>query len=146
MQKNLISVLLTFLFSLTAGRPYPLPARNEGVAVNMQGGALNGGSSRILAEVATRLTTTAAVAKPSVEFEPNRGQTGNAVEFIARSGRGTTYFTHEEVVLSRRIAPHTSRTMRVSFVRPNPNAKLSGSDEGGGKVNYFIGNNPQAWR
>ena len=91
MQKNLIIVLLTFLFSLTAGRPYPLPARNEGVAVNMQGVALNGGCSRILAEVATRLTTTAVVAKPSVGFEPNRGQTGNAVQFIAHCGRGSGF-------------------------------------------------------
>jgi hypothetical protein len=93
----------------------------------------------------TYSATALTVAKASVEFEPNQGQTNSAVGFIARSGRGTSYFTPKDVLLTRRSAPPTSRTMRISFVRSNPDARLSGSDETGGKVNYFIGNNPEAW-
>jgi hypothetical protein len=101
-------------------------------------------------------------------FVPNVGQTHENVHYyVTGSGRGI-YFTQEEVVLTfvekpfnerrdtrkpqerNETDPKEERAVRgmvlaLRFLGANPNVKPEGQEEGGGKVNYFIGNDPEKW-
>jgi hypothetical protein len=100
-----------------------------------------------------------------LSFEANHGQTDGRVTFVSR-GRGYTMFltpTEAVFVLTRRegpvkrdtVAPRrpgatsaavTRTVVRMKLLGSNADPEAAGLDELPGKVNYFIGNDPQKWR
>ncbi len=107
--------------------------------------------------------------KLPLRFEVNQGQSDAQVRYLAR-GRGYTFFlTPTETVLTLRkfespaaqklrergrsrqsiVKSKYSRlvteTLRLRLVGGNPQPKVTGSGELGGRANYFIGNDPARW-
>ncbi len=106
-----------------------------------------------------------------MQFEPNAGQTGSEVKFLAR-GKGYSLFLKPgEVALSLRSVSTNARTarptsgqstrlsrsrsrehtvaraeLRTVLLGADPRARIEGMDESPGTVNYFIGNDPRQWR
>jgi hypothetical protein len=101
-----------------------------------------------------------------MSFEPNRGQVDPRVRYLAR-GRGYQVFlTDAEVVLSlsrpqraqrenietalsnpQSQSPNPqSNTLRLKFDGAEPAKQVTGVNPLPGKSNYFIGNDPTAWR
>jgi hypothetical protein len=106
--------------------------------------------------------------KLPLSFEANQGQTDGRVKFLAR-GRGYGLFlTSSEAVLTvghgkskdqkfkgqfndprLRGADSLSQSLsvlRLKLVGANPTIVVTGLEELPGKSNYFIGNDPKAWR
>jgi hypothetical protein len=107
--------------------------------------------------------------KLPLSFEPNAGQADPAVRFLAHSGSGTLYFTASEIVFalggtkgtsnsqleaalskvalteSRSLAT-SRRILRLRFVGANALPTITGGEMLPGKINYFVGNDPQRWR
>jgi hypothetical protein len=98
-----------------------------------------------------------------LRFEANEGQTDPRVKFVAR-GRGYTLFlTSDSAVLALQKPIHpTSESklvaakaqtddkeagvLRMQLARANSNAQVEGSERLAGISNYFLGNDPRAWR
>jgi hypothetical protein len=108
--------------------------------------------------------------KLPLSFEANTGQTNSAVKFLAR-GRGYALFlTRDEAVLALGVSNLKNRNSKIETRRPkleiensnpparnsplvrmrllgaNPAAKITGERELPGKINYFLGNDPEKWR
>ncbi|MGH7961730.1 MAG: thrombospondin type 3 repeat-containing protein, partial [Candidatus Binatia bacterium] len=118
--------------------------------------------------IAAKLQVT--YAKIPLHFELNQGQTAEQVHFLSRGSGYTLFLTSTEAVLQLRNAdfglrneklgvataksvnPHSaisnpqSAVVRMQLVGANPNPHIAGQEEFSGKVNYFIGNNPEKWR
>jgi hypothetical protein len=113
-----------------------------------------------------------AYARIDMSFEENRGQTDDEVKFLARGGGYTLFLTGTEAVfvLARRSDAQTEERRRAQLmsgdaassapdVEPseppailrmkldgaNPRPAVSGLNQLAGKVNYFIGNDPEKW-
>jgi hypothetical protein len=102
-------------------------------------------------------------AQMPLRFEANEGQTDPRVKFVAR-GRGYTLFlTPEAAVLALQKPTHqipesklaTAKeqsnereigVLRMQLARANSNARVEGSERLGSISNYFLGNDPRAWR
>lgn len=99
--------------------------------------------------------------KMPLSFEINKGQTSNAVKYLARGNGYITYFTPQEIVMAFSAtqphpvwpdklkfvneSQHTSNTvLRLQFVGAN-NPVIVGMDEQLNKSNYLIGNDPKKW-
>ena len=103
-----------------------------------------------------------------LRFEPNLGQAGERVKFLARGDHFALFLTPNEAVLSldvpgaaelqpRRVeqrpesfplhrgSPHKSAILRLALLNGNANAEVSGVDRLPSVSNYFTGNNPAAW-
>ncbi|HEU0040269.1 MAG TPA: SBBP repeat-containing protein, partial [Verrucomicrobiae bacterium] len=103
-------------------------------------------------------------------FEANRGQAGQAVQFLARGQSSQFFVSPTEAFLSlqspvardkttltplpghaSRVTRHSSAAsvsscaVRMKFVGANPRARVTGEGELPGKINYFIGNDPARW-
>ena len=90
-------------------------------------------------------------------FEANRGQTDPAVKFLSRGNGYTTFLTTGGMVLSLRPSQQASDAnepnktqapaviLQFTLEGANPNAVVVGEDPQPGRVNYFIGNNPEQW-
>jgi hypothetical protein len=85
------------------------------------------------------------LAKLPLSFEPNRGQAGAGVDFVARSAAGSVVVGPQRAALS--LSGTTGRPRVLSFslqnslaARPQPLGRLPG------KVNYLIGDDPAGWR
>jgi beta-propeller repeat-containing protein len=107
--------------------------------------------------------------KLPLSFEANEGQTSSQVKFLSR-GEGYSLFLtrHAEAVLvlskgALKRAPADPADNLSAFAKPQPEAdrpavvriklvgakrtpQVEGQDEFPGKVNYFVGNDPQKWR
>ena len=103
-----------------------------------------------------------------LSFEANEGQTDPRVRFLSRGDGYSLSLKASEAVLSlpgkncdghlqarvveARLAtarPCTalpSTAVRMSLLGSNPEAQIAGRDELPGKSNYFVGNDPAAWR
>jgi uncharacterized repeat protein (TIGR01451 family) len=84
-------------------------------------------------------------------FEPNRGQTDDSVQFLARGPGYSLFLKPDESVMkltraSVEDAPVQSVALRLRLIGSNPKAVVAGQDELPGKANYFIGNDPSQWR
>lgn len=100
-------------------------------------------------------------------FEVNHGQTDEQVKFLSRGKGYTLFLTPAEMVLALR-KPIASRTgdntdltqlitytdskvvdqtaaLHMKLVGTNHAPKIAGLEEQGGKINYFIGNDPAKW-
>ncbi len=75
-------------------------------------------------------------------FEPNQGQAGAGVTFLARTESATLFLTQREAVLSvRGTAP-----VRMRLARAGKPRAIRCLEPTGGVSNYFIGNDPAKWR
>ncbi|HLE82116.1 MAG TPA: hypothetical protein VJA25_12590, partial [Dehalococcoidia bacterium] len=103
-----------------------------------------------------------------MSFEANQGQADAQVKFLSRGGGYRLFLTASEAVLyvSKPAASKTSyqtdltpmsadpddlqaiehTVLRMQLVGANPQPPAVGLDELPGKVNYFLGNDPQKWR
>jgi hypothetical protein len=78
----------------------------------------------------------------AIAFEPNRGQSDDAVRFIARGGDYTVFLTATEVVFSPR-SPN-AQAVRMTLVGANRSPATIAANALPGKVNYVPGSGPQA--
>src|SRR5215470_15371057 len=69
-------------------------------------------------------------------FEPNRGQAGPQVIFLARTGGFTLFLTAGEAVL----APRDGSPVRMRLVGSGQPLRIEGLEPTGGISNYFLGN------
>jgi hypothetical protein len=78
-------------------------------------------------------------------FEPNVGQTHGAVDFLARRPGYTLFLTPAEAVFAF-ATPGDGTVLRLRLDGARADAPAAGEAELAGKVNYFIGSDPAAWR
>ncbi len=93
------------------------------------------------------VTSTSLMARLPLAFEPNVGQSGEPVKFLAR-GRGYgLYLTPAEAVLTLPAGrgAKASPALRMQFDGANAAATLSGGEKLPGHTNYFIGNDSSRW-
>lgn len=81
-------------------------------------------------------------------FEPNRGQAGRNVNFVSRGKEYVLYLNPDGLRLRLRGKSRKDNraTFRVSFLGQNPTPRIVGIGELLGQSNYFIGNDPKAWK
>src|ERR1051326_1738170 len=85
----------------------------------------------------------------AMSFESNIGQTDARVKFLSRGKGYTLFLTGNEAVLSLKKGDRDSQqssTLRMEFVGANESPTVTGLHELPGRTNYFIGNDPAAWR
>ncbi len=108
--------------------------------------------------------TLEAYGQTPLTFERNLGQTASEVDYLARGAGYTLFLKPSEAVLRLRdetapassvgaeiIPPPVTRTphsavLRMKLVGADESASGAGADESAGKVNYFNGSDPSAWR
>ena len=78
-------------------------------------------------------------------FEPNRGQTDPAVEFLARGNGYGLFLTSDEAVLSLGKPHARDSVVRMKLSGANPNPLVDGRELLPGKSNYYIGGDPSKW-
>jgi hypothetical protein len=107
--------------------------------------------------------------KLRLSFEPNAGQTLPDVRFIVHAPGGTLFFTQSEIVfalggqtsatgtdpesdtqpsavkLTAPPPPILPQVVRLRFVDANPASAITGGEPLPGRVNYFLGNDPEKW-
>ncbi len=83
------------------------------------------------------------VPSPELSFEPNRGQTGAQVRFLARAGGYRLFLTGEAAVLALDGDRPASLTMRL--VGANPAPKITGLERRPGVSNYIAGPDASQW-
>src|SRR5215217_9011754 len=88
----------------------------------------------------------------SLSFEINEGQTDSAVKFLSHGPGYELFLTANAAVLSlRKQAAPDAKTregsvLRLEMMGVGAAPQIEGQDELPGKINYFIGNNPENWR
>jgi hypothetical protein len=153
------------------GSPVPAFAAVAGAVVQHPPSALAAAASRPAtgAAVVDRAQVLNSLGGTGLGFEPNVGQTDPRVDYLARTGNGTVFLTPTAAVFAMQKAPPgppwadpstvsgtpsgklaTPRSnggvaVYMQIVNANPSARPVGQDEQPGKVNYFIGNDPDRW-
>ena len=101
-------------------------------------------------------------ARLPLSFEPNQGQAGEQVQYLARGGRFNVFLTRNVLVISfgkragrrRKLfddvesddpEPPVLTNLEVRLQGASPSATASGVEELLGKANYLVGRNPQQW-
>lgn len=111
-----------------------------------------------------RLRVAEAYGKLPLRFEANQGQTDSRVSFIARGLDYALFLTPVESVFvlsprnGKQASPKSATTvtadatsgrppevLRMELLGANAKAEVAGTDELGGRVSYFIGNDPNRW-
>ncbi len=133
-------IMLSFPpFAATADKSHSAFLRGDQLSVTALQSA-----SKDVAE-AQRRQILAAYADLPLSFEPNQGQSDAQVKFVSR-GRGYILFlTSTEAVLVLH-KPAARAVVRMKLVAANPTSQVTGLELLPGKSNYFIGNDPKAWR
>src|SRR4051812_1143030 len=129
--------IVAFAFVIGTGIPKapgaPLPPRGSPVSLALAGP----GSPETLRDD---------YAKLPIAFEENAGQVDRRVRYFARGNRFGLYLTEEEVVLAFARNADRGVALALRFVGRNPHAVVEGVDRAPGEVNYFLGNDPAAWK
>lgn len=111
-----------------------------------------------------------AYGKLPLSFEQNLGQTSHEVRYVAHGGNYELFLTPQEAVVALqsrgldfsprhrfdtlralREARRNSRpltqtaVLRLQLEGSNPQARITGTDQLPGRVNYFVGNDPGKW-
>lgn len=85
-----------------------------------------------------------------LSFEPNRGQTGTKVKFLTHAPHYTLFLTNRGAVISPSSCGRKSGSIPCWVQMELPGARSKAPIRGlhllPGKSNYFIGNDPRAWR
>jgi len=94
--------------------------------------------------------------KLPLTFEANRGQTDPSVRFVSRGPGYTAFLTSDGMVLSLRanhiatgdgaVHPSKKATLQLRLLGATKNPSVVGEVPQRGRVNYFIGNDPDKWR
>ena len=88
-----------------------------------------------------------AVARLPLAFEPNTGQAPADVRYVGRGIRYRLWLTATEARFAApSTAGHEAPTIRLRLVGGSPTPRMAAEDELPGKVNYFVGANPDGWR
>src|SRR5579864_6371413 len=142
---------LTRLAAATAlAIPLSLAGATHGGAVHAQP------STRHPLAHAVRHIAANALATLPLRFEPNMGQVGRGVDFVARGMRDTLYLTAGGATLSltypntaaqghASAASEGTAVVRMTLVGGNLHAQAVGLARQRGVSNYFIGNKPGNW-
>ena len=93
--------------------------------------------------------TSAVFTERPLYFEANCGQADCAAQFVARNSEGIFSLSPTQATITLRMSGtaadvHT-RMVRFEFLGANPDARMTGTKELRGKVNYLIGNDPANW-
>ncbi len=98
-------------------------------------------------EAQFKMSATENYGKLPLSFEPNEGQSAEAVQFLSRGKGYTLFLTPGEAVFSLRGREKQadSSVLRMKLVGADENAAIHGQQELQGKVNYLIGNNRNQW-
>jgi hypothetical protein len=78
-----------------------------------------------------------------ISFEPNRGQAGPAVRFLARGAGYRVDLTATEAVLTM---GKSATPVRFTFIGANDRAEVTGVDPLAGRINYLLGASPASWQ
>jgi hypothetical protein len=81
-------------------------------------------------------------------FEPNQGQTGPQVKFLARGAGYSLFLDATDAVLAMQTAHSAAgqeQLVRMKLVGANAGATTSGTNPLPGKSNYIVGNDPHGW-
>jgi Calx-beta domain-containing protein/carboxypeptidase family protein/beta-propeller repeat-containing protein len=118
-------------------------------------------------DAATKARIAERFGKLQLSFEINHGQTDERVKFLSHGSGYDLFLTATDAVLALRKPhdgpidkfkrPTTSNAkpdpevtegavLRLRMIGANSNAGVEGQDELPGKINYFIGNDPEKWR
>jgi len=84
-----------------------------------------------------------------LRFIPNAGQTDAVVRYTVKGAGHTLFFTPKEVVFAavgERESGSRRSVVRLRFSGANPAPIVEGLAPMEGVVNYFLGNDPAAWR
>ncbi len=85
--------------------------------------------------------------KAPIRFEANQGQTDSRVKYFSRGKACTLFLTADEAVMNLGSPDGgASGTLRMKLVGGNAQAQIEGLGQMPGKVSYFLGNNPKAWK
>jgi Bacterial Ig-like domain (group 3)/MBG domain (YGX type)/Beta-propeller repeat len=94
--------------------------------------------------------------KLPLSFEPNRGQTSNEVQWLARGPEYTLYLAgHDAVLEMNAIIPTKNAAaqpkisesgLRMNLLGANRALSASGEEPLPGKANYFTGKDPSKWQ
>ena len=118
------------------------------VAVWWPQGASGEGGTRVRTEVASPSRVAALYAQLPLTFEINQGQADPRVKYLARGPGYTLWLTADQAVLALRSSPQASTpspVVRLKLVGSDPAPNVRGDQPLPGRINYFLGNNPQAW-
>lgn len=86
-----------------------------------------------------------------IRFETNVGQTDTLVKFLARSKDYVLYFTQHKAIVSVKKTDSSDlfkecHTINMQIAGANPQVQITGRNMMLGKINYYRGNNPDAWQ
>jgi len=82
-----------------------------------------------------------------LSFEINQGQTDQTVKFLSHGPGYDLFLTSTEAVLRLpKPGVREGSVLRLKMIGANAASHVEGHDELPGKVNYFIGNDPEKWR
>jgi hypothetical protein len=92
--------------------------------------------------------------KLPLSFEPNAGQMDRRVKFVARAPGQTLFLTGAEAILCMEAPAGSTQSrkksvasvFKIRFVGADHHAIISAEDPLSGKVNYFLGSDPEHWR
>lgn len=109
--------------------------------------------SQTNANAAAQLGLHNILSKLPLSFVPNFKRSDSEFEFSVKNLGGTLYFSPQEVLLNLTpirsdgaVNDVTPTTLTIQFENANPHLKINGDDRLTGKVNYFIGNDPNRWQ
>jgi uncharacterized repeat protein (TIGR01451 family) len=112
-------------------------------------------------DLATRTRIEQSYGKLPMRFEANHGQTDARVKFTSRGAGYAVFLTDDETVLQLRKGerasgkmpeqkatdqPVESAVLRMKLVGSNRSSRISGMEKMPTTSNYFIGDDPAAWR
>src|SRR5215472_9490397 len=113
-------------------------------------GASAEGETPVRTEVASPSRVAALYAHLPLSFEINQGQTDPSVKYLAHGPGYTLWLTADQAVLALRSSAQLSTTrlpvVRLKLVGSDAAPRVWGEQPLPGRINYFLGNNPQAWR
>jgi hypothetical protein len=92
--------------------------------------------------------TPSLLARLPLAFEPNAGQVGQPVKFLARGAGYGLYLTPTKAVLTLPSPQGTKSDLLavgMQFAGANPETVMAGTELLPGHSNYFIGNDPSRW-
>src|SRR5687767_13796804 len=119
-------------------------------------GARDGERAASAPSSAERSALAEAYGRLPLQFEANRGQTDERVRFISRGDGYVMFLTPDEAVLA--LSPGGGgdkgaegerkghRVLRMRLAGASPDPSVGGLEELPGRVNYFVGADPSAWR
>jgi len=121
-----------------------------GIAANAQA------TSPSVNHAAVSPKATVTFGKLPLNFEPNRGQTSNEVQWLARGPEYTLYLAgHDAVLEMNAITPAknaaerpkiSESTLRMNLLGANQALSASGEEPLPGKANYFTGKDSSKWQ